>query len=307
MELISVIIPAYNYAHYIVETLQSVANQTYSEFECLIIDDGSTDSTRVVVEEFCRQDIRFKYHYQNNQGLASARNHGIVKSSGDYISFLDADDLWLEGKLANQVKTFNEFDCQAVFSDCRLFYDVSELKHEPYSARSEYSPIDFIDSDLISGSSSSITIRRSVYQMVGLFDINLRSLEDNDYWFRCALNGFIFRFCKSVDIKIRTHVSSMSTNQLKMYYYHLIVIEKQFKLLAESDFILRRSDVKKPLLNRLRRIRWYSDSLKRYDLSFYVHLFGFTKLGLRYFSRLNCLNFFKDGLHLLLKSREIIG
>lgn len=305
MDLISVIIPVYNYANYIEETLRSVADQLHLDLECLIIDDGSTDGTREKVELFCKRDNRFRYYYQDNQGLASARNAGMIRAKGDYISFLDADDLWSQEKLSNQLRIFREFDCQIVYSDCNSFSEGVADQYEAFRMKDQYSVEDFIDSDIIRGSSSSVTIRRDVYERVGLFDINLRSLEDNDYWFRCALNGFVFRFCDSVDVKIRTHNGSMSSNQLKMYQYHLIVLEKQFILLNESGLLVRRSTLLKPLLRRLGRIRWYSNYLKRYDLSMGIHLLGFSKVGVAYFNALNLINCIKDVVHLLVRRREI--
>src|SRR5882724_2373758 len=123
MDLISVIIPAYNYAAYIEETLRSVAQQKYSDFECIVIDDGSKDDTRVRVESFCERDNRFHYYYQNNQGLSAARNAGLRNAKGTYIAFLDADDLWTEAKLSNQMSVLKEKNCQVVFSNCSSFKD----------------------------------------------------------------------------------------------------------------------------------------------------------------------------------------
>ncbi len=92
MPNVSVIIPTYNRSGLVTEAVESVLNQTYSDLEVLVIDDGSTDDTRTVVEQM--QDSRVKYYYKNNSGPAAARNLGLDKSKGQYISFLDSDDLW---------------------------------------------------------------------------------------------------------------------------------------------------------------------------------------------------------------------
>ena len=91
--LVSVIVPCYNKANYLSETLDSVLNQTYSNWECIVINDGSPDNTKEIAEFYTQKDNRFKYLHQDNQGVSIARNNGINASSGDYILPLDADDI----------------------------------------------------------------------------------------------------------------------------------------------------------------------------------------------------------------------
>ena len=93
--LVSIVMPAYNCAHYIGETIQSVLVQTYEDWELLIVDDQSTDNTPKVVDEFATQDDRIRYiELEKNSGVAVARNRGIEEARGNYIAFLDSDDLW---------------------------------------------------------------------------------------------------------------------------------------------------------------------------------------------------------------------
>lgn len=92
--MISIIIPAYNAADYLAKTIQSVLNQTYPDFELLLIDDGSTDRTKEIVKDYQAKDARIKYYYKENGGVSSARNVGLQKATGDFVSFLDSDDLW---------------------------------------------------------------------------------------------------------------------------------------------------------------------------------------------------------------------
>jgi glycosyltransferase involved in cell wall biosynthesis len=100
---ISVIVPCYNQAQFLSETLESVLVQTYINWECIIVNDGSTDNTEAVADLFCKKDSRFIYIYKTNGGLSSARNTGILESTGDYLQFLDSDDLLLPQKFANQI------------------------------------------------------------------------------------------------------------------------------------------------------------------------------------------------------------
>ena len=92
-KLVSIIVPCYNQAQYLPEALQSVLDQTYSDWECIIVNDGSPDDTDIVAKEWLIKDIRFKYIYKENGGLSSARNAGIEIAIGDFIQFLDADDI----------------------------------------------------------------------------------------------------------------------------------------------------------------------------------------------------------------------
>src|SRR5919106_5413407 len=97
--LVSVIMPAYNAEKYIAGSIRSVIVQTYSDWELIVVDDGSTDSTATVVQEFVARDPRIKYIFQENGRLGKARNTGIRNSSGPLIAFLDSDDLWVPIKL----------------------------------------------------------------------------------------------------------------------------------------------------------------------------------------------------------------
>jgi glycosyltransferase involved in cell wall biosynthesis len=105
---ISVIIPCYNQALFLEETLQSVLNQTHSNWECIIVNDGSTDNTEEMALAWCEKDLRFRYLYKENGGLSSARNAGIAVLKGEYIQFLDSDDLILPEKFEVQILDLQE-------------------------------------------------------------------------------------------------------------------------------------------------------------------------------------------------------
>src|SRR5262249_61710555 len=98
-DLVSIIMPAYNAGKYIADSIQSVLAQTYSDWELIVVDDGSTDNTATVVQQFVTRDSRIKYFFQENGRLGKARNTGIKNASGSLIAFLDSDDLWLETQL----------------------------------------------------------------------------------------------------------------------------------------------------------------------------------------------------------------
>ena len=100
--LVSVVMPAYNSEKYIAESIESVLNQTFKNFEIIVVDDGSTDNTRKIISDY--KDNRIRYYYQENLGSGAARNLGLSNSRGNWIAFLDSDDLWNPVKLEEQLK-----------------------------------------------------------------------------------------------------------------------------------------------------------------------------------------------------------
>jgi glycosyltransferase involved in cell wall biosynthesis len=128
--LVSVIMPAYNAQKYIAESIESVIAQTYANWELIVIDDGSTDNTGNIIKQYKQQDVRIKSIYQENSGQGNAKNVGIEISRGEYIAFLDADDLWLKEKLEVSVNTIKVADVSLLFTNYAVFnseLDVSKL------------------------------------------------------------------------------------------------------------------------------------------------------------------------------------
>ncbi|MFN2372998.1 MAG: glycosyltransferase family 2 protein, partial [Cyclonatronaceae bacterium] len=117
-KLVSIIVPMYNARTFVAETIKSVLNQTYTNWELILVDDGSTDDTAAVVKPYLT-DPRIHYHYQKNGGIGNARNNAIKHSTGFYIAPLDADDLWDPDKLSVQVEVICETDAAAVFCKVR--------------------------------------------------------------------------------------------------------------------------------------------------------------------------------------------
>jgi glycosyltransferase involved in cell wall biosynthesis len=121
--LVSIIIPTYNRAHLIGVTLHSVVSQTYLNWECIIVDDGSSDNTDEVVGEYVKKDSRFKYYHRPEEHLLGgngARNYGFKMSKGEYVNWLDSDDLFSENKIDDQVKLNNKARFGVVTNKCKL-------------------------------------------------------------------------------------------------------------------------------------------------------------------------------------------
>ena len=134
-QLVSIIVPCYNQAQFLDEALQSVLDQTYTNWECIIVNDGSPDHTEEVAQKWVAKDARFKYIYKENGGLSSARNLGLEKAKGDLIQFLDSDDCIDKTKLAlslEQFKATEDKDVKIVISNFRMFVDDLNLSTEAY-------------------------------------------------------------------------------------------------------------------------------------------------------------------------------
>ena len=119
--LVSIIVPCYNQAQYLDEALQSVLDQTYSDWECIIVNDGSPDHTEEVAQKWAEKDNRFVYLFKENGGVSSARNMGMEKAKGDFIQFLDADDVLAKSKLAVSIESVKQYGVEVVCSDYLLF------------------------------------------------------------------------------------------------------------------------------------------------------------------------------------------
>lgn len=213
--LISVVVPAYNYAHYLPEALDSVRAQTWSNWECVVVDDGSTDDTPVVCARYAALDPRFRVIRKKNAGLSAARNTGIEAAQGEWVSFLDADDIWCPGLLAQVVEIIRRGEVRLGLvgvAASQLLPD-GQVVSPPAVADREMTCADIVLRNRFT--SSSIAIRRAVFGEVGGFDETLRSSEDRDMWIRIAAHYRVW-WCGTPGAYIRDTPGSMSKNAGRM-------------------------------------------------------------------------------------------
>ncbi len=228
--MVSVIIPTYNYAQYLAETLQSVVNQSYTNWECIVVDDGSVDNTEEVVREFINKDSRFSFFKQENKGVSHARNIGVKVSKGKYIQFLDGDDLIQPNKLASQVHFLESNpSVDIVYSDVRFFDDMdySNLRNSLHGNK----PDDWLPKFKANGKAiieyfcrmnflviNAPLLSKKCVEEAGFFDENMKALEDWDFWMKCALRNYSFSFHKDKDdlALVRVHASSLSKEKKGM-------------------------------------------------------------------------------------------
>lgn len=159
--LVSIITPTYNSAKYIAETIQSVQQQTYNNWEMIIVDDGSSDNTLSIVEEFASMDIRIKSHQMKiNSGPAKARNLGIAQAKGQYMTFLDADDIWFNDFIENSINTINSTDIHFVFSSYKRSNENLEFVYSDFIVPEKVSYSDILKTNSISCLTAFIDIEK---------------------------------------------------------------------------------------------------------------------------------------------------
>ena len=231
MPKVSIIIPAYNVAPYIGETLDSVFSQTFADYEVIVINDGSPD-TEELERELARFSDRVNYVKQENRGASAARNAGLRTARGEFVAFLDADDLWLPSYLDEQIKFIRERNCDLVCADAEVFSDGSH-KDETYmeTLMADAPPagdVTFIG--LLSAEQSLITsgvvVRRERVFEVGFFDEALRNSQDFDLWLRLAWNGTRMAYQRRVLLRYRSRDNSLSGDEVNVHRRELRVLEK---------------------------------------------------------------------------------
>jgi len=244
MPLISVIIPVYNGERTIRQTIESVLSQTFTDFEIIVINDGSKDTTLEIVSSI--QDSRLQVFSYPNAGQAASRNKGFSHATGKFIAFLDADDLWTTDKLEAQLQALQDNPQAAVaysWSDC---IDESGQFLRQASHRTENGDVyakllltDFLDNG------SNPLIRRQALTEVGSFDESLPPAEDWDMWLRLAAR-YHFVAVPSPQVLYRQSTSSESSNVARLESACLRVIEGRF---AEAPDSLQH--LKKPSIANL--------------------------------------------------------
>lgn len=237
MPKISVIIPAYNAMTYLPETMATVLKQTYTDFEVVVVNDGSTDN----IEEWITQvgDRRVNLISQTNKGLAAARNKGIAYAQGEYLAFLDADDLWEPSKLEKQVSVLEENSAVGlVYTWSALIDYTGQFTGRVFAYCAEGDAWQKLTEENIVGCGSVAMVRSSCLATVGTFDENLSSFnvnEDWDMWLRIAAK-YPFKVIKEPLVYYRQHLSNASKNWEAVEQSFRLVIEKTFAS-APPDFL----------------------------------------------------------------------
>jgi len=214
-ELVSIIIPVFNYGRFLAEALDSVMAQSYRPVEVIVVDDGSTDNTREIALSF----PEIQYFYQKNQGEAVARNTGIAKARGKYIAFLDADDTWLPDKLKIQIQYLEEHTgLGCTFCKIQNFIEPG-VNLDPKAVSS------LLESDQIG--LATIVTKKDIFAQVGGFDSRYKVGTDFDWFVRARDAGITMVILPDILLNRRIHNENISTQNLRVHHALRLQILKE--------------------------------------------------------------------------------
>lgn len=280
--LVSIILPCYNYGRYLSDALDSLLAQSYSNWECVIVDDGSTDKTEEVVKTYAQKDPRFKYIRQKNSGVSIARNQALKAAAGNYFQLLDADDLLEVDKLKLQVAYLEEnpaidlvYSSMVFFKEADPDYVVGpKLMHDkqPVSGSGEAVLQQLLDDNLFLP--GCMIFRRSLYEEVGLFKKGIEGIEDWDYCYRAVLlqKTFFHDNRNGTRLLVRSHNNNASNNGKTMLRHKIKARQTLMEVTADllmqeqttfsKSFLNRAYKLHKAFLNRDKaRLHLYYDNL----------------------------------------------
>ena len=229
--VISVVIPAYNVAPFINETLESVFAQTFTDYEVIVVNDGSSDTDEF--EGVIKPHLgRIKYLRQENRGASVARNTGLQSARGEFVAFLDADDLWLPNYLEEQMKFIRARGCDLACADATFFGDAA-IESRTYMdtlmndapAADDVTFLQLVDAER-SLITSGVVARRAPIMEVGLFDEALRNAQDLDLWLRLARSGTRLSYQRRVLLKYRCRPDGLTGDAVNSHRRELRVFDK---------------------------------------------------------------------------------
>jgi glycosyltransferase involved in cell wall biosynthesis len=245
MPEVSVVIPAYNSAKYLPETIESIISQSFKDIEIIIIDDASTDNTSDIIARINSSDIRYFRLEANHGGPSRPRNVGIQKAKGEFIAFCDSDDLFVPGRLSTAIKFLrNNPDIGMVFTDAQKFDEDTgadignflngyDLFHSLPKEKVAESCFIIASEDAFSClfyenyiMPTGVTVRASVFETVGYFDETITNGDDRDMWFRIS-KDYPIGFIDKVGFKYRKRANSISTRGPELAINRSKVIRKQ--------------------------------------------------------------------------------
>ena len=243
-ELVSIITPSYNSSKFIKETIASVQAQTYSHWEMLITDDGSTDNSFEIIKEICKKDSRIKLFSIKNAGPAVARNNSIKHAKGKYIAFIDSDDLWKKNKLLKQIEFMHKKNIEISHTSYEIIDDDSVIKGTRQAKLMNYKKlIKSCDIGL-----STVIIKKSLIE--NLRFPNLKTKEDYVLWLEIAKNGKIIHALNTKLTQWRKSNNSLSSSVVRKltdgyyvyrYYLKFNVIKSLYSLLVLSINFLNKT------------------------------------------------------------------
>ena len=224
-EKVSIIMPVYNGEKFLREAIESIVSQTFTDFEFIIINDGSTDNSLLLIKQYAEKDKRIKIIDQNNQGVSTSRNNGIKNSIGKYVAFIDCDDLWLSEKLEIQLECFKKDKDLKICGTWGRVIDIAGNEIKKF----EYPPL--TDKEIKIKSiykypfiTSSLIIKKEILNMYELFNPKIKLAEDYEF-----MTKYIYKNkCLNINqylIKYRIHFNNSDNNIIKKIKFKLMAMK----------------------------------------------------------------------------------
>lgn len=232
-QTISVIIPTYNSSSYITRTLDSVLSQNYLPDEIVIVDDGSSDNTIEIIEEYkkANKDVlkNIRVFQQKNMGAGAARNRAVKEAAGKWIAFLDSDDIWMSGKMKAVRASMEAHPDSTIIAHDEYAVDEKDMEsrrlcslHEGHDESKDLF-IQLYEGNLFS--TSCMVIKKEIIERAGGFDESLRSAQDYDLWIRCGMYGKLFYIPEPYEIYV-TREGNITANTYRRYNCELRICRK---------------------------------------------------------------------------------
>lgn len=311
--LVSIIIPTYNRAHLIGETLDSVLAQTYQNWECIVVDDGSTDNTEELLNSYIAKDSRFQYYHRPQDRLAggnAARNYGFEVSKGEYVNWFDSDDIMCNNKLQMQLDALAIFEhdfsvCQTLVFEGKIS-NILGLRHQHIISKDPL--LDFVKGEIAFLTQSPLFKKSFLTKYNLKFSEDLKAAQEWEFFTRVLFYSPEYHITEEPLVKIRKHNESISFNEdnnLRNWYYYL-AREKFFLFLRDkcvrnnqeiNDFLsfYFKSRLKKYLFEKKAKESWaifnntivflYS-SPKVFVLKLYIQFVILTGKGYSFYDKL---------------------
>lgn len=226
-DLVSVVIPNYNYARYLPEAIESVLAQTHKNVEVIVVDDGSTDDSKAVLASF---GDRIRTIFQQNQGVSAARNRGVAESNGDFLAFLDADDAFLPSKLEKQLELFRADEEIGLVHVGMVNVDpngIEGAKHLEGMQGHVSDDLLLFERPVLIGVGSTSLVPRPIFDEVGGFDPMMTTAADWDFGYRVSVK-YRVGFVPEILLRYRIHNSNMHSNIAAMEHDTLLSYKKAF-------------------------------------------------------------------------------